>query len=107
MAPVNVFGKSTFKRRLQNASSPAECNGVRCGWQNLPYLKNLAEERCDAKKKKDFKKADELRARILGLGFVVSDGVDTTHQSGIVCQFIERNKLGRTFFVIEQAGPRW
>ena len=38
-----------------------------------PEALELAKERAEAKKAKDFAKADELRAKILSLGFVVKD----------------------------------
>ena len=39
-------------------------------------VKKLAKERFEAKKKKDFKKADELREKINKLGFAVNDKPD-------------------------------
>jgi len=44
---------------------------------NVPgEVKKLAQERWEAKQKKDFKKADELREKINKLGFVVNDKPD-------------------------------
>jgi len=57
-----VFGLDLLKK--EKVSVPSE-------------VKKLAEERWDAKKKKDFKLADELRAKISDLGFAVSDNLDT------------------------------
>jgi cysteinyl-tRNA synthetase len=44
---------------------------------NVPEeVKKLAEERWNAKKGKDFKKADELRQKVLKMGFVINDKTD-------------------------------
>jgi len=56
-----VFGLDLLKK--EKVSVPSE-------------VKKLAEERLSAKKKKDFKLADELREKINKLGFAVNDNAD-------------------------------
>ncbi|MDP1729091.1 MAG: cysteine--tRNA ligase [archaeon] len=57
----SVFGLDLLKKEKIDVSSE---------------VKKLAEERWTAKKNKDFKKADELRQKVLKLGFTINDKPD-------------------------------